>query len=192
MKQTLSRVTAGAMLLLSVAAFGACDDDDDPVGPRDITQDLVNSIQTDAHVMGLLHQSNLGEIDAGELARDNANDTEVKSFATMMVNQHTTLDAQSNALAAQLGITPSAPTDQLEDRQDEEVSQLALTTGTTFDRNYIAKQVVAHTRTLALVDAGIAKVQNATLKISLQTTVRPTVAEHLQMAQAIQVRLGTP
>ncbi|HUQ84365.1 MAG TPA: DUF4142 domain-containing protein [Gemmatimonadaceae bacterium] len=193
MQRALSRAAVGAMLILSTVTLGACsNDDDDPVSPTDITQDLISSIQTDAHIMGALHESNVGEIDAGKLAQTAANDAEVKSFATMMVNEHTTLDAQGTSLARQLGVTPALPNNLLPDRQDDELAQLSLTTGTTFDRNYIAQQIMAHTRTLALVDASITKAQNATLKLALQNDVRPHIVQHLQTAQTIKNRIGSP
>jgi predicted outer membrane protein len=60
-----------------------------------------------------------------------------------------------------------------------------------FDRAYIAQQVTAHARTLAIVDAAIARGTQAELKTALQSQVRPSVAQHLQMAQQIQQRLGS-
>lgn len=59
-----------------------------------------------------------------------------------------------------------------------------------FDRAYVAQQVTAHVRTLALVDAAIQRAQQAELRTMLETEVRPKVAEHLRMAQELQVRLG--
>lgn len=59
-----------------------------------------------------------------------------------------------------------------------------------FDRAYVAQQVTAHARTLALVDAAIQRAQQAELRTMLETEVRPKVAEHLRMAQELQSRLG--
>jgi putative membrane protein len=192
MQRALSRAAAGATLILSAATLTACSDDDDPVGPDNITQQVINSIQTDGHIMGALHESNLGEINAGELAQATASDAEVKAFATEMVNVHTTADAQGTTVAAQLGITPTLPNDLLSDRQHEELAQLARTTGTTFDRTYIAQQIMTHLRTIALVDASITKAHDPTLKLALQHDVRPRLVEHLRAAQMIRNRIGAP
>jgi putative membrane protein len=193
MQRVLTRAAVGAMLILSTTAISACsDDDEDPVSPQQVTTEVVNSIQTDAHIMGALHESNLGEIEAAQAAVQRATDTEVKAFAGMMVTDHTTLDAQGTALATQVGVAPALPTTTLSDQQDREMTQLSLVTGTTFDRNYIAQQVSAHTRTLAIVDAAITKAQQAALKTLLQSTVRPKVAAHLAMAQGIAARIGNP
>jgi len=192
MIRVLTRAAAGAMLILSATAIAACSDDDDPTGPEDVTEQVVNSIQSDAHIMGVMHESNLGEIEAGQLAVQRASDAEVKTFATTMITQHTQLDAQGAALATQLGIPPALPDNTLPAEQDREAVQLSAVTGTTFDRTYIAQQVTAHTRTLALVDASIAEAQQAALRTMLQSTVRPMVAAHLATAQQIRTRIGSP
>jgi len=192
MIRVLTRAAAGAMLILSATAIAACSDDDDPTGPEDVTEQVVNSIQSDAHIMGVMHESNLGEIEAGQLAVQRASDAEVKTFATTMITQHTQLDAQGTALATQLGIPPALPDNTLPAEQDREAVQLSAVTGTTFDRTYIAQQVTAHTRTLALVDASIAEAQQAALRTMLQSTVRPMVAAHLATAQQIRTRIGSP
>jgi hypothetical protein len=82
-------------------------------------------------------------------------------------------------------------------RAADTTSNSASTAGTTspgaadFDRTYITQQVAAHQRTLALVDAAIARGSNAAMRTMLQSDVRPAVASHLAMAQQIQQQLGT-
>jgi putative membrane protein len=192
MQQSLSRAAVGAMLILSIGAINACSDDDDPVSPSDVTTQVINSIQNDSHIMGVLHESNVGEVQAGQLAVQRASDAEVKAFAAMMVADHTTLDVTGTALATQLGITPAVPNTVLPSQQDREMSQLSLVTGNSFDKNYIAQQVVAHTRTLAIVDAAIPEAQQAALRTLLQSQVRVRVAAHLAQAQQIASRIGNP
>jgi len=110
-----------------------------------------------------------------------------------MVADHSALDAQGNALAASQGIAPALPDSTLPRVQSTEMSNLNLTaTGSSFDRTYISQQIADHQRTLALLDASIALAQNAQLKTFLQNTVRPGVVMHLQMAQSIQARIGSP
>jgi predicted outer membrane protein len=87
---------------------------------------------------------------------------------------------------------PTAPNTLLQSQQDREISQLLLVTGTSFDKNYIAQQLVAHTRTLAIVDASIAQAQQAALRTLLQSEIRVRVAAHLARAQQIAARIGNP
>ena len=182
----------GAMLLLSVAAIGACSDDDDPAGPQDVTTQVIKSIQNDSHIMGVLHDANGGEIQAGQFAGQRGTDAEVKAFGGMMVVDHTTLDITGAALATRLGLMPTAPNTLLQSQQDREMSQLLQATGTSFDKSYIAQQVVAHTRTLAIVDAAIAEARQAEVRTLLQSEVRVRVAAHLARAQQLAARIGTP
>ena len=147
--------------------------------------------RSDANIVALLHESNVGEIQAGTLAQQRATNSAVKSFAQQMVTEHTTLDQRGNALAQQAGIAPALPDSTLPNQQRQEASQLQGATGSGFDRAYIAQQVAAHQRTLALVDASIPIAQNAQLKTMLQSEVRPRVAAHLQTAQNLQRQVGT-
>ena len=224
---------------------------------------IIASLQTDAHAMALLHESNLGEIAAGQRAIREARDSSVRAFAQMMISEHTALDSQATALGQRLNVTPALPDSALPQLQQGELQALPTgtgaagatgtppsgttgmpstsgtpsttgvpsttgtpsttgvpsTTGTpstmppgtsgtdstmrstmgamgagggnAFDRAYIAQQVTAHARTLALVDAAIERGSQAELKTALQTQVRPSVAQHLQMAQQLQQRLGS-
>jgi predicted outer membrane protein len=222
---------------------------------------IVSSLQSDANAMALLHESNLGEIQAGQRAVREAGDSAVRAFATMMITEHTALDTQGMQLGQRLGITPALPDSTLPQLQQRELQALPSggagagagststspaggamtgaspstppggtsptgspmpdstratggTAGTTgamaghgghnmgaagmamggapnaFDRAYIAQQVVAHARTLQLVDAAIQRGQQAELKTMLETQVRPRVQAHLEQAQQIQQRIG--
>ena len=205
---------------------------------------IVGAMTTEAHAMALLHESNVGEIEAGRRAERQATDSGVRAFAARMVQEHTALDQQATALAQRLNVTPMLPDSALPQLQMRELQ--ALPTGTapsmmrtdstmmrrpdstamrtmtprtdstamrmdstmartdttmrhagmmqggagSFDAAYVAQQVAAHARTLALVDAAIQRAQQAELRTALETQVRPKVAEHLRMAQELQTRIG--
>jgi len=146
---------------------------------------------SEANVVALLHESNLGEIRAGTLAQQRASSQAVRGFASQMVTDHTALDQRGNSIAQSAGITPSLPNNTLPEQNTTDVSALQGQSGAAFDRAYIAQQVVAHQRTLALVDASLPLVQTAALRTALQNEVRPRVAEHLRMAQQLQTQVGT-
>ncbi|HET7458725.1 MAG TPA: DUF4142 domain-containing protein [Gemmatimonadaceae bacterium] len=150
------------------------------------------SLKSDANIVASLHESNLGEINAGQLAQQRAQSSAVKSFAQQMVTDHTTLDTRGSALAASARITPALPDSTLPKSNAQDLSTLqGATAGTAFDRAYVGQQVAAHQRTLALVEASIGLARNAALKQMLQSEVRPRVAAHLQMAQDLQRTVGT-
>ena len=152
----------------------------------------LSPINSDANIVALLHASNQAEIQAGQLAQQRATNPAVRSFAQMMVTEHTALDQQGSSIASQHGITAALPDNNLPQAQQGESTALtAAGNGAAFDRAYIAQQVEVHARTLALVDASIARAQQSALKTMLESQVRPKVAQHLQQALTIQSQLGT-
>jgi len=147
--------------------------------------------RSDADIVALLHESNVGEIQAGTLAQQRATNAAVKRFAQQMVTDHSALDQRGNTLAQQARISPALPDSALPQQQAQEATALQQATGAAFDRAYMAQQVAAHQRTLALVDASIPVASAAALRTMLQSEVRPRVAEHLRTAQELQRQVGT-
>jgi putative membrane protein len=181
------------ILCVVLAGFGAC------MSTSQTATKLPSSVQSarigsssrdDANTLALLHTSNVGEIMAGTMAQQRATDPAVRSFAEMMVSQHTRLDREGNALAQQIGVTPALPDSTLPQVQRAELDSLrAATVGTAFDRRYVEQQVIAHQRTLELVDATIPTAQHAELKTALRSQIRPVVSRHLTQARELQSRL---
>jgi putative membrane protein len=151
------------------------------------------SVRDDAQIFGALHVSNVAEITAAMTAQQKGTDSAVKSFASMMMSEHSALDQQGNALAQQIGVTASQPDSALTVQQRNEADALrSAPAGAQFDRLYISQQIADHQRTLNLVDNSIAAAQHAELKTALQSQVRPAVAQHLARARQIQSSLGSP
>jgi putative membrane protein len=149
------------------------------------------SVRDDAQIFGALHVSNVGEIASAMAAQQKATDSAVKSFASMMMTEHSSLDQQGNALAQQLGVTASQPDSALNVQLRKEADDLrSAAQGAPFDRLYIAQQITDHERTLNLVDGAITRAEHAELKSALQSQVRPAVAQHLARARQIQSSLG--
>jgi putative membrane protein len=163
------------------------------MSPTQQAADVNASVRSDADIMGVLHQSNLGEINAGNVAQSRASDQAVRDFAAMMIRDHTNLDRQGASMAQQWGVGMSMPSNSLPQLQQTEMQALnSARNGAAFDRVYMASQVMDHQRTLAIVDGAINTAQRPELRTMLRDQVRPPVAMHLQMAQNIQSRIGTP
>jgi len=149
------------------------------------------SVRDDAQIFGALHASNVGEITSAMTAQQKGTDSAVKSFASMMMSEHSNLDQQGTALAQQIGVTPSAPDSTLNVQQRTEADALrSAAAGAQFDRLYISQQITDHQRTLNLIDESIARAQRPELKTALQSQVRPAVTQHLARARQIQSSLG--
>jgi len=153
--------------------------------------DLAASAQSDERILAILHRSDVGEISAGTVAQQRALDPAVKGFATMMISEHTRLDEQGNRLAQQIHASSTLPDSTLPGILSADSTALRLAKdGAEFDRTYMAQQVAAHQRTLAVVDAGLPNAKDAQVKTALESQVRPAIARHLAMARQIQSRLA--
>jgi putative membrane protein len=194
MHHRLRRSTAAAGVALAVSAIAvyACKEHGGSTDPKEVTSGIANSTRSDADILGLMHEANRAEIQAGQLATQRSSNADVKSFGTTMVAEHTTLDAEVDALAAQLKISPTVPSDELAKLQNSEISGISGLAANNFGYHYMALQVTAHERTLALVDAFIAKAQQAALRTALQNDVRPHIVVHLAAAQQLKGRIGGP
>jgi putative membrane protein len=186
--QNRLRLTVGAFALAVplVALATACSDK--------TFVDQVNVVSplalTDAEVLGILHQSNVNEINAANLALTNASDTGVVAFAHAEVTDHTALDQQGQALANSLGITPTLRDSALVAAGAAELARLQGLTGSTFDRAYIDGQVTSHQATLAFIDSTAQVATNSSIRSFLLNTERPVIAANLAHAQSIQARIG--
>lgn len=146
---------------------------------------------TEANVAALLHESNLGEIRESNLAQQKASSAAVRSYAAQMVAEHTALDQKGTAIAQSESIVLALPNTTLQQQNQADVATLEGQSGAAFDRAYIAQQIAAHQRVLAMIDASSSIVKSSALRAALQDEVRPRVAEHLRMAQQLQTQVGS-
>jgi putative membrane protein len=149
-------------------------------------------VQSDAQIAQVALTANTGEIAQGMLAQTSATNADVKTFASLMVTDHTAANQRVQALAQQLGITPapSGVSVQLQSESDAIVAQLQMLSGAAFDTAYVTAQVTVHTRVLALIDDMLLPAaQAAEVKAEL-TTMRASVVMHLSVAQQLQAQLA--
>ena len=86
------------------------------------------------------------EVEAGNLAQQNAASDRVKAFGTMMVNDHNKANSELMALASGRGATP--PTALPADMQTH-MEQMRKMTGKAFDKHYMSMMVNDHQKTIA-------------------------------------------
>ena len=101
----------------------------------------INSLLDPSFFLTNAYEDGLFEIRLGQLALQKATDSDVRSFAQQMVDDHTQLNNQISTLAQQRNLT--LPTDLPADKQ-QEISELSALSGSDFDRAYMDKNVVAH------------------------------------------------
>ena len=191
MHRHLRRSAAAVALAVSAIAAYACKEGGDgPTDPKDTAGGIANAARSDADIFGLMHEANRAELQAGQLALQISSNADVKSFATTMLTEHGAIDTELESLATQLNITPTVPSNALQKLQDSELDGIAGLSASNFGVHYMALQVDVHLRTLTLVDAFIAKAQQAALRTALQNDIRPHLVAHLAAAQEFKARIG--
>ena len=123
-------------------------------------------------------QSDMAEIQGGQIAKEKASSDAVKKFADQMVTDHTKTSGQMKTIAASRSVAlPTTPAS----KDERDLKKLATMSGTDFDRAYMASQVRAHRDAVALFQKEAKSGKDAELKAFAATTL-PALQEHLKMA----------
>jgi len=147
----------------------------------------------DAQIASIVVTANQVDIDAGKLAASRATSEEVKTFARLMVTDHTGVNKTATDLAAKLKVTPQDnPTSQsLKADGDKSVAHLKTLKGAAFDKAYIDREVVYHQQVIDALDKTlISGATNEELK-ALLVKVRPAFVAHLEHAKRLQASIST-
>lgn len=120
--------------------------------------------------------SDMYEIQAGELAAKNGQSQQVKDFGRMMVTDHTksSQDMKAVVTRANLGTQPPA---RLDSEHQAMIDRLKAARGEAFDREYMTQQMAAHRKALALHQGYAQSGDNNELK-GFATQVIPVIQKH--------------
>lgn len=143
---------------------------------------------TDAQIASIVVTANQVDIDAGQLAASRATSEDVKTFARLMVTDHTGVNKAATELVTKLKVTPQDnPTSQsLKADGDKNIAHLKTLKGAAFDKAYIDREVAYHQQVLDALDKTlIPGATNAELK-ALLVKVRPAFVAHLEHAKRLQ------
>ncbi|RAU47465.1 MULTISPECIES: DUF4142 domain-containing protein [unclassified Pseudomonas] len=123
----------------------------------------------------------VAEVEAGKLAQEKGTAADVKSFADMMVKDHTAANAKLKSIAdaKKLEVSDSA---ELLDKAKSMI--LELRSAKSFDQAYANNQVKAHEATIELFEKEATDGKDAELKALAQETL-PKLKAHLEQAKAL-------
>jgi putative membrane protein len=147
---------------------------------------------SDAEIAHIAKTANDADIDGANLANTKAQNADVKSFANLMISDHTAANEQAAQIAQRSGLQPADNpiSQQMMSAHQRAKQDLQARNGADFDKAYIAHEVQMHQQVLNSLDQTlIPNAQNAELKSLLQQ-VRTTVDGHLKRAQDIQTQLS--
>ena len=127
-------------------------------------------------------QGGMTEVKLGELAAQKGTRDDVKAFGQMMVKDHTTINADLKALAAQKGVTLPDSLDAIHQRM---VDKMAALTGSEFDDAYIAAMIKDHKTDAQEFKAESAEAKDTDVKTFVDESI-PVVAAHLKRITAMK------
>jgi putative membrane protein len=143
---------------------------------------------SDAQIASIVVTANQVDIDAGKLATSRAINPEVKSFAQLMVTDHTGVNTAATDLVTKLNVKPEDnPTSQsLKADGEKNLAHLKTLKGAAFEKAYIDHEVAYHQQVIDALDKTlIPSATNAELK-ALLVKVRPAFVAHLEHAKRLQ------
>jgi len=121
------------------------------------------------------------EIQSSQIVLQTTQDPKIKSFAQMMIQDHTksTAKIKAAALTAKVKAKPM-----LMPTQAEMLTQLKAETGTARDQAYVAQQKQAHQQALTIHKSYAEGGKNMALKM-IATQVVPVVQHHIDMLKTM-------
>ncbi|HVN45033.1 MAG TPA: DUF4142 domain-containing protein [Steroidobacteraceae bacterium] len=142
---------------------------------------LAAGTQPDHSFYHNIAEGGMAEVDLGKLAEQKSTDPKVKSFAEMMVKDHSAANEKLEALASSKQITlPKS----LSAADAATKTKLEALSGESFDKSYIESQLKDHEKTVHLLKHEIASGQDADAK-SFAQSVLPTIEHHLQAVRSL-------
>ena len=155
----------------------------------DVTETIALS---DAEILGVIQAVNQAEIDSGNMADTTSSNSDVKSFARLMLKEHYKAYAALKDLSVRQKITPQNNwlSDKVKADEEKHLESLDRQQGILFDLDYASHEVEFHEKMLRLWDEKlIPQAQNEELK-RLLADVRSAVERHLEEAKKLKASLG--
>jgi putative membrane protein len=127
-------------------------------------------------------QGGMTEVKLGDLAGQNGTRADVKEFGQMMVKDHSAINGDLKALAAQKSVTLP---DGLDAKHQQMVDKMAALSGNAFDEAYINAMVKGHKMDAKAFKAELAATTDADIKSFVDKSL-PVVQMHLEHIQAMR------
>ena len=148
---------------------------------------MLGATLSDANVLAMFDIINLIEIDSSNLAQDKASSEDVKTFASIMLSEHTVMMQDTRQLAQQINVDPQTPVlaSTVGKRHQETMEELRRISGADFDQAYLKYQIQVHEQAIGLVENTAEAVHDRRLQQYLKEA-RQYLVIHLSAANAIE------
>ena len=172
MRKMIIAAAASGMLLAGCATMGA--DGATTAGSGDVTPEARTAY------VELAASSDMFEIQSSQIALSRARTPEMRSFAEMMVGDHSNTSQQLMAAATASGLPPMTP--RLLPMHAQMLARLQARSGADFDVEYGRQQLMAHQQAVALHSNYAARGDTPALRAVASAAV-PIVTRHLAMVR---------
>lgn len=174
-----------AIVAVAAALAAGCATQSTPVAPVDAASPLAAPM-----FLQMASSSNLWEIQSSQLAMQRSTNPAIRSFAQMIITDHTMLGQQMMAAAQSVGLPP--PPQVMMPEEQQMLAQLqAAPAGPAFDMAYRDAQVMAHQKAIGLFQNYSTAGDNPTLRATAAQAL-PKLQQHLTMAQSLPVNAAPP
>jgi putative membrane protein len=177
-------------LLFAAAAVSACAQNPflsstPTTSPFDMSSPLYGP-----NFLHIATSSNLWEVQSSRLALQVSADPAVRSFAEMIIADHTLLAGNMAAAGKAAGALPPPP-EALMPMDQAKIDQLKATPAASFDATYRDIQITAHQQAIMLCQTYAAQGDNPILR-SMASRALPMLQKHLAAAQALPIGPAAP
>jgi putative membrane protein len=152
-----------------------------PAAARDRTSPDQADQNMDQHFAREAAQSNLFEIQAGQLAQERAQSPDVKQFAQTLVRDHQQANQKLQQIAQSKGIDIPRELDEVHQAKLQQMQKLQ---GKHFEKHFVYGQLAGHVMAVLIFRDASQELQDNDLKQFAAQTL-PKLQQHLQMAQRL-------
>ncbi|MBY0226977.1 MAG: DUF4142 domain-containing protein [Hyphomicrobium sp.] len=126
------------------------------------------------------------EVESSRIALEKSQNQDVKSFAQMMIDDHTKVGEQMKSALETAGLP--APADKMMPKHQDLVDKLKQAGANKFDGQYVAVQLKAHDEAINLFSDYAKNGDNAELKQFAQATL-PSLEKHKDLAEDLRSKV---
>lgn len=182
----MKKVTLFCLLALGTWTVQSCGDasksKDSTERAEDANENKDAVVEDDSEFAIEAASGGMLEVQLGQMAQQKAQNQRVKTFAAMMVADHTKSNAELQSLAAAKNVT--LPTAVGEDHQ-KHIDDLGKLSGAAFDKEYVDLMVDDHEKDVKLFGEAADDAKDAEMK-SFAAKMLPTLKQHLTEIKGIQ------
>ncbi len=125
------------------------------------------------------------EIDSSKLALEKSKNTDVRSFAQKMIDDHTQANEKLTAALPKAGVKASDVPTTLDEKHQKKLDKLREAKAEDFDKDYVDAQEDAHDEAVSLFKDYAKDGDNVVLKDFASTTL-PTLQDHHDKVDALK------